>query len=164
MTPLELDHNEKQCFLEWRKTLATYVHAHHHLRLPFAAFGVGVGVDDWVFFFIRSCRLEQQEDLVLTPFEKNLEVWRQLWRVVERSNVIVQVPLQQLQLQLFIRTKCRLAKRANVQTPDYAQQIVDARNPMVMCTDLDKYVQEVDPAKKSLLLVNKADLLTTKQR
>jgi ribosome biogenesis GTPase A len=35
---------------------------------------------------------------------------------------------------------------------------------MVMCTDLDKYVQEVDPAKKSLLLVNKADLLTTKQR
>lgn len=99
MTPLELDHNEKQCFLEWRKTLAT---------------------------------LEQQEDLVLTPFEKNLEVWRQLWRVVERSNVIV--------------------------------QIVDARNPMVMCTDLDKYVQEVDPAKKSLLLVNKADLLTTKQR
>lgn len=41
---------------------------------------------------------------------------------------------------------------------------MDARNPMVMCTDLDKYVQEVDPAKKSLLLVNKADLLTTKQR
>jgi ribosome biogenesis GTPase A len=38
-------------------------------------------------------RLEQQEDLVLTPFEKNLEVWRQLWRVVERSNVIVQVML-----------------------------------------------------------------------
>jgi hypothetical protein len=25
MTPLELDHNEKQCFLEWRKTLAEYV-------------------------------------------------------------------------------------------------------------------------------------------
>ena len=100
---------------------------------------------------------------MLTPFEKNLEVWRQLWRVVERSNVIVQVPLPQLQLQLFIRTKCRLGL-LNVQTPDYAQQIVDARNPMVMCTDLDKYVQEVDPAKKSLLLVNKADLLTTKQR
>jgi ribosome biogenesis GTPase A len=28
---------------------------------------------------------------VLTPFEKNLEVWRQLWRVLERSDVIVQV-------------------------------------------------------------------------
>jgi large subunit GTPase 1 len=27
----------------------------------------------------------------LTPFEKNLDVWRQLWRVVERSDVLVQV-------------------------------------------------------------------------
>ena len=30
------------------------------------------------------CRLQENEDLVLTPFEKNLEFWRQLWRVVER--------------------------------------------------------------------------------
>lgn len=36
-------------------------------------------------------RLEEDERLVLTPFEKNLEVWRQLWRVLERSDVIVQV-------------------------------------------------------------------------
>jgi hypothetical protein len=28
---------------------------------------------------------------LLTPFEKNLEVWRQLWRVLERSDAIVQV-------------------------------------------------------------------------
>ena len=27
----------------------------------------------------------------MTPFEKNLEVWKQLWRVVERSHVIVQI-------------------------------------------------------------------------
>jgi large subunit GTPase 1 len=27
----------------------------------------------------------------LTPFEKNLEVWRQLWRVIERSDVVAQV-------------------------------------------------------------------------
>lgn len=27
----------------------------------------------------------------LTPFEKNLEVWRQLWRVVERSDLLVQI-------------------------------------------------------------------------
>ena len=40
-------------------------------------------------------RLEDEEGLVLTPFEKNLEVWRQLWRVLERSDIIVQVePLQ----------------------------------------------------------------------
>lgn len=38
--------------------------------------------------------LEQDERLVLTPFEKNLEVWRQLWRVLERSDVVVQVCTQ----------------------------------------------------------------------
>lgn len=27
----------------------------------------------------------------VTPFEKNLEVWRQLWRVMERSHVVVQI-------------------------------------------------------------------------
>ena len=36
------------------------------------------------------CRLEDEEGLVLTPFEKNLEVWRQLWRVLERSDIVVQ--------------------------------------------------------------------------
>ncbi len=38
-------------------------------------------------------RLEDDEGLVLTPFEKNLEVWRQLWRVLERSDIVVQVRL-----------------------------------------------------------------------
>ena len=28
---------------------------------------------------------------VVTPFEKNLEVWRQMWRVIERSDVVVQI-------------------------------------------------------------------------
>jgi ribosome biogenesis GTPase A len=41
--------------------------------------------------FALYFRLEEDEHLVLTPFEKNLEVWRQLWRVLERSDVIVQV-------------------------------------------------------------------------
>uniref|UniRef100_A0A7S3R0I0 G domain-containing protein n=1 Tax=Dunaliella tertiolecta TaxID=3047 RepID=A0A7S3R0I0_DUNTE len=36
-------------------------------------------------------KLEEEEKLVLTPFEKNLEVWRQLWRVLERSDIVVQV-------------------------------------------------------------------------
>lgn len=34
---------------------------------------------------------ENETGLTVTPFEKNLEVWRQLWRVLERSDVIVQV-------------------------------------------------------------------------
>ena len=29
--------------------------------------------------------------MVFTPFEKNIEVWRQLWRVIERSDIVVQI-------------------------------------------------------------------------
>ncbi|XP_046820586.1 large subunit GTPase 1 homolog [Vespa crabro] len=35
--------------------------------------------------------LQESEGLILTPYEKNLEFWRQLWRVVERSDIIVQI-------------------------------------------------------------------------
>jgi len=79
----------------------------------------------------------------LTPFERNLEVWRQLWRVLERSQLVV--------------------------------QIVDARNPLrFRCEDLENYVYDVEGAegergtgkgkRTTLLLVNKADLLTAEQR
>ncbi|KAL4446291.1 hypothetical protein ABPG77_003098 [Micractinium sp. CCAP 211/92] len=72
--------------------------------------------------------LEQDERLVLTPFEKNLEVWRQLWRVLERSDVVVQV--------------------------------VDARDPLTYRSeDLERYALALHPTKRSLLLLNKADLL-----
>jgi hypothetical protein len=48
---------------------------------------------------------------------------------------------------------------------DLLVQIVDARNPLLFrCTDLEAYVAEVDPAKRNLLLINKADLLTDAQR
>ncbi|XP_002737385.1 large subunit GTPase 1 homolog [Saccoglossus kowalevskii] len=35
--------------------------------------------------------LQEKEHIVLTPFERNLDFWRQLWRVIERSDVIVQI-------------------------------------------------------------------------
>lgn len=77
--------------------------------------------------------LQENHDLLMTPFERNLEVWRQLWRVIERSDLVV--------------------------------QIVDARNPLLFrCEDLEFYVKQLDPKKKNLLLVNKADMLTEKQR
>ncbi|CAI7615912.1 unnamed protein product [Penicillium pancosmium] len=77
--------------------------------------------------------MQEHQDLLMTPFERNLEVWRQLWRVIERSDLIV--------------------------------QIVDARNPLQFRSeDLENYVKEIDPRKKNLLLVNKADMLTDKQR
>ncbi|KAF0923699.1 hypothetical protein E2562_006673 [Oryza meyeriana var. granulata] len=73
-------------------------------------------------------RLEENEKLVLTPFEKNIDIWRQLWRVLERSDLLVMV--------------------------------VDARDPLFYrCPDLEVYAQEIDELKRTLLLVNKADLL-----
>ncbi|KAI8802607.1 hypothetical protein BJ742DRAFT_538517 [Cladochytrium replicatum] len=81
----------------------------------------------------RLVFLEEDQGLLMTPYERNLEVWRQLWRVIERSDLVV--------------------------------QIVDARNPLLFrSTDLEKYVKEVDPTKRNLLLVNKADMLTVDQR
>ncbi|KAL2023840.1 hypothetical protein VTK56DRAFT_1107 [Thermocarpiscus australiensis] len=77
--------------------------------------------------------LQETQDLLMTPFERNLEVWRQLWRVIERSDVVV--------------------------------QIVDARNPLMFRSeDLEAYVKDVDPKKQNLLLINKADMMTYKQR
>lgn len=33
--------------------------------------------------------LEATENSVLTPYEKNIEFWRQLWRVIEKSNLVL---------------------------------------------------------------------------
>lgn len=97
----ELQRQEGEAFLEWRRKLANLQ--------------------------------ESNEDLLLTPFERNIEVWKQLWRVVERSDLVV--------------------------------QIVDARDPLLFrSVDLERYVKEIDERKQNLLLVNKADLLTRKQR
>uniref|UniRef100_A0A453JKQ0 CP-type G domain-containing protein n=2 Tax=Aegilops tauschii subsp. strangulata TaxID=200361 RepID=A0A453JKQ0_AEGTS len=74
-------------------------------------------------------RLEENDKLVLTPFEKNIDIWRQLWRVIERSDLLVMV--------------------------------VDARDPLFYrCPDLEVvYAKELDEHKRTMLLVNKADLL-----
>lgn len=70
--------------------------------------------------------------VVATPFEKNLEVWRQLWRVLERSSCLV--------------------------------QIVDARNPLFYFSeDLRVYAEE-ELGKPMLLVINKSDYLSVKQR
>ncbi|XP_055537026.1 large subunit GTPase 1 homolog [Wyeomyia smithii] len=35
--------------------------------------------------------LQEEEGMLMTPYEKNLDFWRQLWRVVERSDIVVQI-------------------------------------------------------------------------
>lgn len=54
----ELQANERNSFLDWRRGLAM---------------------------------LQEKDGLMMTPYEKNLEFWRQLWRVVEKSDVIMQI-------------------------------------------------------------------------
>ncbi|NXC21971.1 LSG1 GTPase, partial [Corythaeola cristata] len=39
----------------------------------------------------QLAHLEEEKKLILTPFERNLEFWRQLWRVIERSDIVVQI-------------------------------------------------------------------------
>ena len=34
---------------------------------------------------------ENNIKLAITPFEKNIEVWRQLWRVIEKSDMLLQI-------------------------------------------------------------------------
>jgi large subunit GTPase 1 len=63
-TPEELDRREKETFLEWRRAIAEKE---------------------------EEITLKSHTPLGVTPFEKNLEIWRQLWRVMERCSVIVQI-------------------------------------------------------------------------
>eukprot|EP00026_Physarum_polycephalum_P006509 Phypoly_transcript_06553.p1 GENE.Phypoly_transcript_06553~~Phypoly_transcript_06553.p1 ORF type:complete len:552 (+),score=75.03 Phypoly_transcript_06553:68-1723(+) len=81
----------------------------------------------------KLAEIEEQEKFLITPFEKNLEVWRQLWRVIERSDLVC--------------------------------QILDARNPLLFRSpSMEAYVKEVDERKVNMVVVNKADLLSKRQR
>ena len=81
----------------------------------------------------RSLARLQAKNPKLPPFERNIEFWRQLWKIVELSDVVVQV--------------------------------VDARDPLFyQSSDLSVYIKEVDELKESVLLLNKADLLSESQR
>ena len=109
------------------------------------------------YYYIRIIagflRLQDVEGISLTPFEKNLEFWKQLWRVIERRFVKIWYS--------NFNTKC-LSSFFN---SDVIVQIVDARNPLLFrCEDLEAYVKEVDKNKINLILINKSDLLNEKQR
>lgn len=82
--------------------------------------------------------LTENNDLLLTPFERNIEVWRQLWRVVERCDLIVQI----------VDARNPLLFRCI----DLERYVNGLSKP------------EENATKKNLLLVNKADLLTRDQR
>lgn len=118
----ELQAKEREAFLEWRRDLSRFIGV-------FIKASANIDFAIIIFLF----RAQENEALKMTPFEKNLEFWRQLWRVIERSDVVV--------------------------------QIVDARNPLLFyCQDVEKYVKEIDSNKVHLILINKSDFLTVRQR
>ncbi|XP_040284263.1 large subunit GTPase 1 homolog [Bufo bufo] len=47
--------------------------------------------DNFLEWRRQLATLEEEKKLILTPFERNLDFWRQLWRVIERSDVVVQI-------------------------------------------------------------------------
>nr|XP_020043004.1 large subunit GTPase 1 homolog isoform X1 [Castor canadensis] len=47
--------------------------------------------DNFLNWRRQLVRLEEEQKLILTPFERNLDFWRQLWRVIERSDIVVQI-------------------------------------------------------------------------
>jgi large subunit GTPase 1 len=63
-TPAELDRNEKEAFLNWRRKIAMYE---------------------------EEIAASSATKVTATPFEKNIDVWRQLWRVLERSHLVALV-------------------------------------------------------------------------
>ncbi len=40
--------------------------------------------DEFLIWRRKLAQFQEETDLVVTPYEKNLDFWRQLWRVVER--------------------------------------------------------------------------------
>ncbi|KAJ4459145.1 putative GTPase LSG1-2 [Paratrimastix pyriformis] len=58
MSPEQIDLSEQRYFIDWRRDLN---------------------------------ELEAHTTNKLTPFEKNLDIWRQLWRVIEMSHVVLQI-------------------------------------------------------------------------
>lgn len=82
----------------------------------------------------KLAKLQEKENVTLTPFEKNLEIWRQLWRVIERSDIVVQI------------LDCR-------------NPLLYLCDDLIKYVH-----EEFGGKKMNLLLLNKADFLTPEQR
>ncbi|SJX60809.1 probable LSG1-Large-Subunit GTPase involved in 60S ribosomal subunit biogenesis [Sporisorium reilianum f. sp. reilianum] len=94
--------------------------------------------------------LQEGVGLVLTPFERNLEVWRQLWRVIERSHLVVQI----VDARNPLRFRCEDLEK-------YVSSLgIGSTNGIEY---LDEDSAQKGP-RRNLLLINKADLLDDQQR
>jgi hypothetical protein len=71
-------------------------------------------VEPYILVFINlmilCCRLSEVEGIVLTPYEKNLDFWRQLWRVIERRYAI-DLYCEVLFNRVVYKTSLKISKR-----------------------------------------------------
>lgn len=90
MSADELDVREREYFLHWRRDLATCaLSPRANSAQPTTAdgsWGLRLNARSPIRSHVRS--LEETDTVTVTPFEKNLQVWRQLWRVLERSDLV----------------------------------------------------------------------------
>jgi len=91
--------------------------------------------------------LEEESGVLLTPYEKNLEVWRQLWRVVERSDVVLQIVDARNPLLFYCPSLDEYVKN----TPRVMGEPTERQGP-------------VEDHTHTLLLINKSDFLSLEQR
>jgi len=70
-TAAELDKMEKESFLNWRRAIAQK--------------------EEDILYGDGNSKNSGIKSLGVTPFEKNIEIWKQLWRVMERCSCIVQI-------------------------------------------------------------------------
>uniref|UniRef100_A0A0K0DGQ1 60S ribosomal protein L27 n=1 Tax=Angiostrongylus cantonensis TaxID=6313 RepID=A0A0K0DGQ1_ANGCA len=153
--------------VDYKNNLELQRHFEHRLKIPrrppketWTTIEELTKLENETFLKWRSdlSELQEHDGLTLTPFERNPDMWRELWRVVERSDVVVQAGL----ILYLCAFKAGFSDFLSIESSlkDNANLIVDARNPLLFRSkDLEQFVGEVDPAKKLLLLVNKADLL-----
>lgn len=112
-TRQELEKQERESFLDWRRQLA---------------------------------QLAEDSSLLLTPFERNIQLWRQLWRVIERSHLVVQI----------VDARNPLGFRS----ADLEEYVLDVGSEEMG----DETTVPGKGKRRNLLLINKSDLLTYEQR
>lgn len=100
MTAEEVDRNEKNAFLRWRREIAAIESDNNYTKK-------------------------------VTPFEKNLEVWRQLWRVCERSDLMIQIV--DARNPLLYYTKDLMSYVSNMDTP----------KPMILLINKADFLTEI---------------------
>lgn len=93
--------------------------------------------------------LAENHNLLLTPFERNLQVWRQLWRVIERSHLVVQI----VDARNPMTFRCR----------DLEAYVTELG--LIGSSGMqDREEGSSKGRRTNLLLINKSDLLTREQR